>query len=89
LHRQRYTHEQSRRSNGPFIAVNCGTLPDTLVDADRLGRRVIAATNIVPHRAARATQDGRERVWPARPPADALRTSSRMLAHGSGSMMGE
>jgi hypothetical protein len=29
----------------------------------RLGRRVNAATNIVPHRAARATQDGRGRVW--------------------------
>jgi len=27
----------------------------------RLGRRVIAATNIVPHRATRATQDSRER----------------------------
>jgi transcriptional regulator with PAS, ATPase and Fis domain len=30
----RYIHEQSRRSNGPFIAVNCGALPDALVEAE-------------------------------------------------------
>ena len=29
-----YIHEQSWRSNGPFIAVNCGALPDTLVEAE-------------------------------------------------------
>jgi DNA-binding NtrC family response regulator len=30
----RYIHEQSRRSNGPFIAVNCGALLDTPVEAE-------------------------------------------------------
>jgi hypothetical protein len=45
------------------------------MDAERLGRRVIAATNIVPHRAVRATQDGRERVGCRVPPL--------ALAHGN------
>jgi transcriptional regulator of acetoin/glycerol metabolism len=49
----RYIHGQSRRSNGPFIAVNCRALPDMLgkrrvLSPECLGRRVIAATNTEP-----------------------------------------
>jgi transcriptional regulator with PAS, ATPase and Fis domain len=33
----RYIHEQSRRRSGPFIAVNCGALPETLVEAEFFG----------------------------------------------------
>jgi transcriptional regulator with PAS, ATPase and Fis domain len=32
-----YIYEQSRRNNGPFIALNCGALPDTLVEAELSG----------------------------------------------------
>jgi transcriptional regulator with PAS, ATPase and Fis domain len=33
----RYIHEQSRRRSGPFVAVNCGALPETLVEAEFFG----------------------------------------------------
>ncbi len=33
----RYIHEQSKRCNGPFVAVNCGALPETLVEAEFFG----------------------------------------------------
>jgi transcriptional regulator with PAS, ATPase and Fis domain len=33
----RYVHEQSKRRNGPFVAVNCGALPETLVEAELFG----------------------------------------------------
>ena len=33
----RYIHEQSRRRSNPFIAVNCGALPETLVEAEFFG----------------------------------------------------
>ena len=33
----RYVHELSRQSNGPFVAVNCGSLSDTLIDSELFG----------------------------------------------------
>ncbi len=33
----RYIHELSRQSNGPFVAVNCGSLSDTLIDSELFG----------------------------------------------------
>src|SRR5579871_941477 len=33
----RYIHENSRRKSGPFVAVNCGALVDSLVEAELFG----------------------------------------------------
>ncbi|MCP4716525.1 MAG: PAS domain S-box protein [Deltaproteobacteria bacterium] len=33
----RALHNQSRRSRGPFVAVNCGALPDTLLESELFG----------------------------------------------------
>jgi two-component system response regulator FlrC len=33
----RYIHEQSLRRNGPFVAINCAAIPDTLLEATLFG----------------------------------------------------
>ena len=33
----RYVHEESPRADGPFIAVNCGALPETLLESELFG----------------------------------------------------
>jgi len=43
----RTIHELSPRSVGPFIAVNCGALPDTLLESELFGYKVGAFTGAV------------------------------------------
>jgi two-component system response regulator PilR (NtrC family) len=45
----RAVHECSHRANGPFVAVNCGAIPDNLIEAEFFGARKGAYTG--------ATQD--------------------------------
>ncbi|MBD3401938.1 AAA domain-containing protein [candidate division GN15 bacterium] len=43
----RYIHEMSKRSGGPFVAVNCGALPESLLDSELFGHRAGSFTGAV------------------------------------------
>jgi transcriptional regulator with PAS, ATPase and Fis domain len=45
----RYIHEQSARNNNPFIAINCGGIPDTLLETLLFGQIKEIATDIGDH----------------------------------------
>lgn len=46
----RSLHEKSRRANQPFIPVNCGALPENLVESELFGHRKGAFTGADTHR---------------------------------------
>jgi DNA-binding NtrC family response regulator len=55
----RALHEYSRRRDGPFVAVNCGALPDTLVESELFGHARGAFTGATADRPGRfAAADG-------------------------------
>lgn len=49
----RELHQRSRRSDGPFVAVNCAALPDTLLEAELFGVEKGAYTGASASRAGR------------------------------------
>jgi two-component system C4-dicarboxylate transport response regulator DctD len=52
-------HELSPRKDGPFVALNCGGLPDNLLDSELFGHEAGAFTGAqAPHRQDRIRQQG-------------------------------
>ena len=46
-------HYSSSRSNGPFVSVNCGAIPDTLIDSELFGHEKGAFTGALSQRRGR------------------------------------
>ena len=49
----RAIHNHSSRKNGPFVAVNCGALPDTLIESELFGYKAGAFTDAKKDKAGR------------------------------------
>ncbi|WP_371373549.1 sigma 54-interacting transcriptional regulator [Sporomusa aerivorans] len=49
-------HYNSKRSNGPFIKINCGALPETLLESELFGHEKGAFTGAVTRRSGRFEQ---------------------------------
>jgi DNA-binding NtrC family response regulator len=49
----RYIHEHSQRVSGPFVAVNCGAIPESILEAELFGHERGAFTGAVARREGR------------------------------------
>ena len=87
----RAIHRQSRRSGGAFVAINCGAIPETLLESELFGYEKGAFTGAVQQRKGRIESaqgrhavPGRNRRYPARvaSQAAAILAGSRDTATG-------
>ena len=46
----RYIHEKSSRAKGPFIAVNCAAIPETILESELFGHEKGARSRAPPER---------------------------------------
>jgi transcriptional regulator with GAF, ATPase, and Fis domain len=54
----RFIHHASRRSNGPFVAINCAALPDQLLESELFGHERGAFTGAIAAKPGRIEQAG-------------------------------
>ena len=52
----RYIHEKSKRSKGPFVAVNCAALPENLLESELFGHEKGAFTGAISRKAGKFEQ---------------------------------
>jgi transcriptional regulator with GAF, ATPase, and Fis domain len=58
-----FIHGQSSRKDGPFIKVNCGAIPDTLVDSELFGHKKGAFTGAVKEKKGRFERANRGTIF--------------------------
>jgi sigma-54 dependent transcriptional regulator, acetoin dehydrogenase operon transcriptional activator AcoR len=59
----RAIHNQGLRKNKPFVAVNCGALPDTLIESELFGYKAGAFTDAKRDKPGRFTQAGKGTIF--------------------------
>jgi two-component system, NtrC family, response regulator HydG len=59
----RYIHRLSRRAKGPLLAVNCGALPETLLESELFGHKAGSFTGAVADRVGLFEQAGKGTIF--------------------------